>query len=70
MQRFGEKLGVSTENFDFYFCFGLFRLAGIGQQIYKRYYEGITKDQRFARFKAKTISVSLMCEKVIDESDL
>lgn len=70
VHRFGENLGVSTDNFDFYFCFGLFRLAGIGQQIYKRYYEGLTRDQRFARFKEKTNSLNLMCEKVINESNL
>ena len=34
-------------NFDFYYCFGLFRLAVICQQIYYRYYHGQTKDERF-----------------------
>ena len=32
----------------FYFCFGLFKIAVIVQQIYKRYAEGLTKDERFA----------------------
>lgn len=68
--HFGERLGISVEKIDFYFCFGLFRLAGIGQQIYKRYYEGITKDQRFARLKDKVYSLHAMCEKIINESDL
>ncbi|HDZ23883.1 MAG TPA: phosphotransferase family protein [Desulfobacteraceae bacterium] len=45
--RYSEKLGVSIDNFDFYFCFGLFRLAAIAQQIYYRYYHGQTKDERF-----------------------
>jgi aminoglycoside phosphotransferase (APT) family kinase protein len=68
--HFGQRLGISVEQFDFYFCFGLFRLAGIGQQIYKRYYEGLTKDTRFARLKDKVFSLHAMCEKVIDESEL
>jgi len=70
VQRFGENLNLSMEQFDFYFCFGLFRLAGIGQQIYKRFYEGLTKDQRFARLKDKVNSLHFMCEKIINESNL
>ncbi|SLM28402.1 conserved hypothetical protein; putative phosphotransferase [Desulfamplus magnetovallimortis] len=44
---YGEKSGRNMEKFDFYECFGLFRLAVIAQQIYKRFYEGFTKDKRF-----------------------
>lgn len=68
--RFSENSGISVEKFDFYFCFGLFRLAGIGQQIYNRFYHGKTKDQRFARLKDKVYSLHDMCEKVVNESDL
>lgn len=44
-----EKSGRKIKNFDFYYCFGLFRLAVIAQQIYYRYFHGQTKDKRFAR---------------------
>jgi aminoglycoside phosphotransferase (APT) family kinase protein len=47
VKRYAEKAGIRIDNFDFYFCFGLFRLAGIVQQIYYRYYHGQTKDERF-----------------------
>jgi aminoglycoside phosphotransferase (APT) family kinase protein len=46
--RYGEKTGRDTSCFDFYYCFGVFRLAVIAQQIYYRYYHGQTKDERFA----------------------
>lgn len=39
--------GRKIDNFNFYYCFGLFRLAVIAQQIYYRYYHGQTKDERF-----------------------
>jgi aminoglycoside phosphotransferase (APT) family kinase protein len=42
-----EKSGRKVENFNFYFVFGLFRLAVIAQQIYYRFYHGQTKDERF-----------------------
>ncbi len=48
IRRYGEKSGRNMSNFDFYYCFGLFRLAVIAQQIYGRYYRGLTKDKRFA----------------------
>jgi aminoglycoside phosphotransferase (APT) family kinase protein len=34
----------------FYYVYGLFRLAGIAQQIYWRYVHGQTHDERFSRF--------------------
>lgn len=70
LDRFSQNLGISVEHFDFYFCFGLFRLAGIGQQIYYRFYHGQTKDQRFARLKDKVESLNLMCDEVIKKSSL
>jgi len=47
VQRYAEKAGITIKNIDFYFCFGLFRLAVIAQQIYYRFYHGQTKDERF-----------------------
>ncbi len=44
-----EKTGATIENFAWYYCFGLFRLAVIAQQIYYRYYHGQTSDGRFGR---------------------
>ncbi len=44
---YAEKSGIAIPDFTFYYCFGLFRLAGISQQIYYRYYHGQTRDKRF-----------------------
>jgi len=68
--RFSERTGINVSNIDFYFCFGLFRLAGIGQQIYYRYAEGLTRDQRFARLIDKVHSLRQMCELVVSRSSL
>jgi aminoglycoside phosphotransferase (APT) family kinase protein len=67
---YAEKSGRSMDNFDFYYCFGLFRLAVIAQQIYYRYYHGQTKDERFQML---IIGVQLLDEaarKVIEQSKL
>lgn len=48
IKLYGDMSGINVDNFDFYYCFGLFRLAVIAQQIYYRFYHGQTKDKRFA----------------------
>jgi aminoglycoside phosphotransferase (APT) family kinase protein len=50
IEYYGKLSGRSIEDFSFYYCFGLFRLAVIAQQIYYRYYHGQTKDERFKNF--------------------
>ncbi|MCP4751507.1 MAG: phosphotransferase family protein [Proteobacteria bacterium] len=47
VEQYALKSGKSLENIAFYRCYGLFRLAGIDQQIYYRYFHGQTKDERF-----------------------
>ncbi|MCD6281466.1 MAG: phosphotransferase family protein [Deltaproteobacteria bacterium] len=68
--RYAEKTGIAIDNFDFYLCFGLFRLAVIAQQIYYRYYHGQTKDERF---KLLIIAVNVLEKsalRIIDMSRL
>ena len=43
--------GRRIDKLSFYIGFNLFRLGVIIQQIYYRYYHGITKDERFGAFK-------------------
>ncbi|MBW1645966.1 MAG: phosphotransferase family protein [Deltaproteobacteria bacterium] len=44
---YAELAGRRLGDFSFYYCFGLFRLAVIAQQIYFRYHLGQTRDRRF-----------------------
>ncbi len=70
IERFSRRTGINVQNIDFYFCFGLFRLAVIGQQIYYRYEQGLTSDPRFATLIDKVHSLKRMCDRVIERSDL
>ncbi|MCB2190172.1 MAG: phosphotransferase family protein [Deltaproteobacteria bacterium] len=49
VEHYGRLTGRVMDRMDFYYCFGLFRLAVIAQQIYYRYFHGQTADERFAR---------------------
>jgi aminoglycoside phosphotransferase (APT) family kinase protein len=62
--------GRKIESMDYYFCFGLFKLAGIAQQIYYRYYHGQTKDKRFAMLIGAVMILEKVALGVIEKSDL
>jgi aminoglycoside phosphotransferase (APT) family kinase protein len=46
VRRYGELTGIRVENWTFYLAFGLFRLAGIMQQLYHRYRTGATTNPK------------------------
>jgi aminoglycoside phosphotransferase (APT) family kinase protein len=60
-----QKSGKDIANFNYYYVFGMFRLAVIAQQIYKRYKEGKTTNKKFA-ILGKFCSILIMeCKKYI-----
>ena len=48
IEKYAELRNIKIEDVLFYYVFGCFKLAVIGQQIYARYKKGFTKDERFA----------------------
>ncbi|HDS1736293.1 phosphotransferase family protein [Pseudomonas sp. BP8] len=67
---YAERAGIVIDNFDFYYCYGLFRLAGIVQQIYYRFHHGQTQDKRFAQFIQMNRLLEQMALQVIGKSAL
>ncbi len=66
-----EKLsGRAMQHYDFYRCYGIFRLAGIAQQIYYRFYHGQTQDQRFQKFAFMVAILERVAVRIIERSDL
>jgi len=70
VQRYTKKAGITIDNFDFYFCFGLFRLAVIAQQIYYRFFHGQTKDERFRILVFGVHILEKAARRVMDQSGL
>jgi aminoglycoside phosphotransferase (APT) family kinase protein len=70
VQRYAEKSGREFGNIDFYYCFGMFRLAVIAQQIYYRFYHGQTKDQRFQTMIYAVQVLEKASQRVIEQSKL
>jgi aminoglycoside phosphotransferase (APT) family kinase protein len=48
VEHYAEKTGRNVSRMDFYVTFARFKVAVIVQQIYYRYHQGLTKDERFA----------------------
>jgi len=65
-----EISGRSMAHYDFYYCFGLFKLAGIAQQIYYRFYHGQTQDERFKVLGGVTTILEKAAKRVIEQSKL
>jgi len=68
--RYAQRSGTQIDNFDFYYCFGLFRLAVIAQQIYYRFYHGQTKDERFQSLIYAVYIMEETAREVIEKTDL
>jgi aminoglycoside phosphotransferase (APT) family kinase protein len=47
LECYAERRGIAITNANFYYAFGLFKIAVIAQQIFARYRRGMTTDPRF-----------------------
>jgi aminoglycoside phosphotransferase (APT) family kinase protein len=56
--RYADKTGRDMPGVLFYYCFGLYKIAVILQQIYARYVRGHTRDERFARLNERVAVLS------------
>jgi aminoglycoside phosphotransferase (APT) family kinase protein len=60
--RYAEKSGRDAGDGVFYYAFGLFKTGVVIQQIYYRYQQGLTKDERFAHL---IHGVRIVCDQAL-----
>ncbi len=65
VQRYSDRAGLRVNDFTFYEVYGLFRLAGIAQQIYYRYVHGQTTNPAFAVFGPAVTGLLRRCDMII-----
>jgi len=70
VERYAEKTGRDLSNAVFYYCFGLFKIAVIIQQIYARYVRGHTQDERFAHMNERVAILSQRAEQALETGKL
>jgi aminoglycoside phosphotransferase (APT) family kinase protein len=66
VDRYIAQSGLQLANPVFYYAYGLFKIAVIVQQIYARYRQGLTNDQRFARLIEIVCAASRMASRAIE----
>jgi aminoglycoside phosphotransferase (APT) family kinase protein len=69
-ERYAAGTGLDLSGLDFYYAFGLFRIAVITQQIYYRYYYGQSHDLRFGMFGHSVLALEKVCREIIQRSEL
>ncbi|MBA4116189.1 MAG: phosphotransferase family protein [Rubrobacter sp.] len=67
---YAEKSGRDLSDMHWYMVFGYFKLAVILQQIYARWHNGQTKDERFATFNERVENLILHAHGLSQKDDL
>jgi len=70
IDRYAEESGRNLSEMHWYVVFGYFKLAGILQQIYARYKNGQTTDERFATFGDRVRTLILHAEALSRTGDV
>lgn len=65
VEYYSKKTGITIDDFTFYEVYGLFRLAGIVQQIYYRYHHKQTNNPAFKNFWIFVHYLMHRCKKAI-----
>jgi aminoglycoside phosphotransferase (APT) family kinase protein len=66
-ERWSKATGRDASNALFYYAFALFKLSVVSQQLYKRYVDGLTKEDRYATMLAGVQAVSTAALIAIDK---
>ncbi len=67
VERWSRATGRDASNVVFYYAFALFKLAVISQQLYKRYVDGFTKEERYVHMLASVRSVTATALVAVDK---
>jgi aminoglycoside phosphotransferase (APT) family kinase protein len=70
IERYAEKSGRDLSQMQWYAVFGYFKLAGILQQIFARWKNGQTQDERFATFGGRVRTLILHAEELSRTGDV
>jgi aminoglycoside phosphotransferase (APT) family kinase protein len=67
VERYAARSGraIAGGEAAYFYVYGLFKVAGIAQQIYARWRKGLTKDERFARMGAAVAALGAQAARAI-----
>ncbi|MCU0448187.1 MAG: phosphotransferase family protein [Microscillaceae bacterium] len=70
VELYETQVGQKIEHLIYYYAFALFKLGVVVQQIYYRYHQGFTKDERFAPLVYMVRACAQMSRRAIQEKKI
>jgi aminoglycoside phosphotransferase (APT) family kinase protein len=67
VERWSRATGRDASNVLFYYAFALFKLAVVAQQLYKRWVDGLTKEDRYAVMLAGVRALAMAALVAVDK---
>jgi len=67
VERWSRATGRDASNVVFYYAFALFKLAVVAQQLYKRYVDGLTREERYGFMLGSVRSVTATALVAVDK---
>lgn len=67
VEFYARRSGRDVDNVVFYFAYAMLKVAGIVQQIYYRYRQGYTKDERFSNLGSLVRACGKLAERAIEK---
>ena len=67
IEKYAEFTGFSMEHIDWYYAFSCWKGAVVGQQLYTRYVNGQSKDERMNKFGTFAEASSLFAQKILQK---
>ncbi len=68
LELYQQLSGQAIENPDFYYAFNMFRLGGLLQQLYARFYRGHSRDERYQGLKVMVQVILSSAQQVVDRT--
>jgi aminoglycoside phosphotransferase (APT) family kinase protein len=70
VERYQQQTGREVTNPLFYYCYGLYKIAMLLQQIFARYARGHTRDARFARLEQVVVDIARQADRALESGKL
>jgi len=67
---YAEKTGADVSGFQFYYVYGIWRLAVVIQQLYKRYHDGATDNPRFKDYHMMVTTLGQLAREKIRTGEI
>ena len=70
LEFYAARTGADVSGFQFYYVYGIWRLAVVIQQLYRRYHDGATDNPRFAAYHTMTTTLGRLAREKMQTGEI